>query len=236
MPVRLDADGNIVDQRTTLTRQSETDPRAEDETEFALPRRTADIARPADTRHGARTEPRGGSRDAGRDGAPTTPARSRQATPDSEKTRLFRQDRRDAPARDGTDPAARHGSSTADDPMIDPPVGWLVIVDGPGKGRVATLGMGVNSIGRDPAERVSLDYGDAMISRTNHGAITYDPRGQKFYVQHGGGTNLTYVNDEPVLEPRELEPLTHVQIGNTVLRFVPLCGVNFSWQDEPDRD
>ncbi|MCE2542577.1 MAG: FHA domain-containing protein [Acidobacteria bacterium] len=111
-----------------------------------------------------------------------------------------------------------------------------MIVDGPGKGRVATLGMGVNSIGRDPAERVSLDYGDAMISRTNHGAITYDPRGQKFYVQHGGGTNLTYVNDEPVLEPRELEPLTHVQIGNTVLRFVPLCGVNFSWQDEPDRD
>ena len=50
----------------------------------------------------------------------------------------------------------------------------------------------------------------------------------------GGGTNLTYVDDEPVLAPRELEPLAHVQMGHTVLRFVPLCGPGFSWEDEPD--
>ena len=106
--------------------------------------------------------------------------------------------------------AVDRGSESAGDPAADPPVGWLAIVDGPGKGRVATLGMGVNSIGRDRTERVSLDYGAAMISRSNHAAITYDPRGRKFYVQHGGGTNLTYVNDEPVLAPRELEPSTHL--------------------------
>ena len=120
--------------------------------------------------------------------------------------------------------------------MADPPAGWLAIVDGPGRGRVATLGIGVNAIGRDPAQRVSLDHGDEMISRTNHAAITYDPKGRRFYVQHGGGTNLTYVDDEPVLAPRELEPGMHVQMGNTVLRFVPLCGADFSWDDEGSRD
>ena len=83
---------------------------------------------------------------------------------------------------------------------------------------------------------MSLDYGDRMISRTNHCKITYEPRGRKFYVQSGDGTNLTYVNDEPVLESREIEPLTHVQMGNTVLRFVPLCGAGFSWEDESNGD
>ena len=124
----------------------------------------------------------------------------------------------------------------ADPPKADPPVGWLTIVDGPGKGRVATLGIGVNSVGRDRTERVSLDYGDEMLSHKNHGAITYDPLGRKFYLQPGGGTNLTYVNNEPVLAPRELEPLTHVQMGTTVLRFVPLCGADFSWDDGTERD
>ena len=120
--------------------------------------------------------------------------------------------------------------------MVDPVVGWLVIIAGPGQGGVVTLGMGVNSMGRDRTERVSLDYGDAMISRTNHCAISYDPRSRKFYVQHGGGINLTYANEEPVLALRELEPATHLQLGNTVLRFVPLCGEGFSWDEETERD
>ena len=61
--------------------------------------------------------------------------------------------------------------------------------------------------------------------------MTYDPRGRKFYMQHGGGTNLTYVNDQPVLIPIELPALSHISIGNTILRFVPLCGDAFDWQD-----
>ena len=51
------------------------------------------------------------------------------------------------------------------------------------------------------------------------------------YVQHGGGTNLTYLGDQPVLTPTELPALSHINIGNTVLRFVPLCGAEFDWQD-----
>ena len=71
-----------------------------------------------------------------------------------------------------------------------------------------------------------------MISRANHGLIVYDGRNRSFWIRHGDGTNLTYVDDEPVLEARRLAPLTHIRVGRTVLRFVPLCGDEFSWPDD----
>ena len=205
MPVRRDADGNIIDERTRLARKSGADPE-DDDTGAADFLRPVKITRPRDARDGSPRPSRGDSF-------------SDSTTPVTDRTVLY-----------------RPGQRTADGPMANPPAGWLVVIAGPGKGSVVTLGMGVNSIGRDRAADVSLDYGDTMISRTNHATITYDPRGRKFYVQHGGGNNLTYINDEPVLAPRELEPLMHVHMGVTVLRFVPLCGVGFAWEDESKHD
>ena len=43
--------------------------------------------------------------------------------------------------------------------------------------------------------------------------------------------NLTYLDDEPVLAPTPLEALRHIVLGATTLRFVPLCGPDFDWQD-----
>lgn len=140
---------------------------------------------------------------------------------EDEPTRLYR------PGRETSAGEIRPGRE-ADE---DRPAGWLVIVDGPGKGNIAVLGYGVNSIGRDPTERVSLDYGDAMISRSRHIVVTYDPRARTFFVQHGAGDNLSYLNDKLVLAPVELEPHAHLRIGDTTLRFVPLCGPDFCWDD-----
>ena len=86
-------------------------------------------------------------------------------------------------------------------------------------------------LGAGATDRVKLDFGDDQISRSGHAVVTYDPRGRRFYVQHGGGTNLTYLGDQPVLTPTELPALSYINIGNTVLRFVPLCGAEFDWQD-----
>ena len=140
---------------------------------------------------------------------------------EDEPTQLYRPGRIEAAADAETDP----------DAMEDPPAGWLVIVDGPGKGHVVPVGYGVNPIGRDATERVPLDYGDALISRSRHIVVTYDPRGRKFYLQHGSGSNLSYLNDQPVLAPVELEPHAQLRLGNTTLRFVPLCGPDFCWDD-----
>ncbi len=217
MPIKRDSDGNIIEQptrqengvkdgdrRTEKYRQNE---------EKTAP--VTDNASPyeAKTRLVRRGEQQTGANKVGeahtriyRPGR-KTPAKSTQAATDT--------------------PPPRQPSV-----MDDPPVGWLVVIDGPGQGNVVTLGNGVNSIGRDSAERLSLDFGDEMISRSDHANITYDPRGKKFYIKHGGGTNLIYVNDQPVLSPQELPPHTHIMIGNTTLRFVPLSGKHFDWDTQ----
>ena len=121
--------------------------------------------------------------------------------------------------------------SPGEDAMSDPVVGWLVVTEGPGKGRVCPLGYGSNSLGRGEGSRVRLDFGDDRISREGHATLTYDSRGRKFYLQHGGGKNLTYLGDEPVLVPAALEAMQEFSIGGTTLRFVPFCGPDFDWQD-----
>jgi len=113
--------------------------------------------------------------------------------------------------------------------VIEPVVGWLVIIEGPGRGNFIKLGFGMNAIGRSPESRASIDFGDDQISRENHALLTYDTKNRKFYIQHGGGANLTYLGDSPVLQPFELIGNEVISIGNTKLYFVPLCGANFNW-------
>ena len=112
-----------------------------------------------------------------------------------------------------------------------PVVGWLVIVDGLGRGRAREIVPGRNAVGRGADNDISLDFGDSQISRDKHAVISYDPRGRRFYLQHGEGANLTYLNDQPVLSPCELEAFSQITLGDTVLRFVPFCGDDFDWQD-----
>ena len=124
--------------------------------------------------------------------------------------------------------------SDMNDAMADPPVGWLVVVRGPGKGRVLTLGLGLNVIGRSQDMRVCIDFGDTNISRNNHARIVYEPRKRCFLLSHGDGTNLTYLDNELVLGPEALEAGSGIQLGNTTLRFQAFCGAGFDWQDVND--
>lgn len=137
-----------------------------------------------------------------------------------------------------TPPARERSASAAadtpiDDALIDPIVGWLVIVDGPGRGHALQLGHGMNSIGRADGQRCRLDFGDTEISRKTHATLTYDPRGRKFYLMHGGGQNLTYIGETPVLSPVVLNGGELISMGKTTLKFVPLCGPDFDWSQEP---
>jgi len=145
---------------------------------------------------------------------------------DDGHTKLFRPSRSSAAGDDSLNVSGH--SNSGDDPE-DPVVGWLVVVDGPGKGKSLKLGYGMNSVGRAADERVPIDFGDEEISRKGHAALVYDPRGRKFYLQHGDGRNLTYLGENPVLQPTELLGGETIGIGNTKLVFVPFCGETFSW-------
>ena len=205
MPVYRGPDGKIIEEQTVEAATKPTD----------SPQRPQPPAPP-------------GERHAGHFDAPTVKvgeSDSPSPVQDQEKTQIVGgRDRRE-------DRARMRERAEKSDAMSDPVVGWLVVVEGPGKGRAMQLGYGMNAIGRGATDRVKLDFGDDQISRNEHAVVTYDPHGRKFYVQHGGGTNLTYLGDVPVLTPVELPALSHIAIGNTVLRFVPLCGDGFDWQD-----
>jgi len=127
--------------------------------------------------------------------------------------------------------SSERSDSVSQDFHKDPLVGWLVVVSGPGRGVSLELGYGVNAIGRDQEQRVSLDFGDEEISRKAHASVIYDQKSRRFFVQHGDGINLTYVNDEPVLRPVELKGKELISLGNTKLIFVPLCGSDFEWEE-----
>lgn len=218
MPVYRGPDGKIIEEKTA-GRQEDTKP-----TDVA--NRPLPPAPPGGGRLDAPTQRMGENRapaqgDEEEPGENRAPARSGE----EERTRLVG----GRPRRE--DEERRQERAAEDRGMDDPVVGWLVVVEGPGKGRAVPLGYGSNSIGRGATDRIKLDFGDDQISRSGHAVVTYDPRGRKFYVQHGGGTNLTYLGDQPVLAPTELPALSHISIGHTVLRFVPLCGEEFDWQD-----
>ena len=141
---------------------------------------------------------------------------------DDPHTKIFR------PSKSGTS-AGDATTTTASDFSAEPVVGWLVVVDGPGRGQSLKLGFGMNSVGRDDDERVPLSFGDEEISRKSHALVTFDPKGRKFYLQHGGGINLTYIDDQPILQTYELKGREIISIGNTRLCFIPFCGSDFMW-------
>ncbi len=130
--------------------------------------------------------------------------------------------------------ANKQSAQEEEDAFSDPVVGWLAVIDGPGKGSSHRLGFGANPIGRAEGERVRLDYGDNEISRHGHALLTYDPRGNTFYLQNGSSLNLTYLNGEPVLSPCTLKARSRIQLGRTTLCFIPLCADDFNWQESPD--
>lgn len=112
-----------------------------------------------------------------------------------------------------------------------PPVGWLAIISGPGKGAACPLTVGMNAVGRGDDTHVQLDFGDNSISREAHAYVTYDDEARRFFVSHAGKTNIVRLNDTPVLATQDLTHGDTIRIGVTTLRFIALCGTDFDWAD-----
>ncbi len=116
------------------------------------------------------------------------------------------------------------------------PSGWIVVVDGPGRGACFTTFSGVSQIGRGEDQAVRLDFGDTSISRNNHAAIAYDDEQAKFFLGHGGKSNLVRLNGRPVLSTEELSNGDKIRIGETTLKFVALCCDDFVWNTSEGDD
>ncbi|MDE6015308.1 MAG: FHA domain-containing protein [Acetatifactor sp.] len=113
--------------------------------------------------------------------------------------------------------------------FVEPPVGWLVCVQGIHFGKCFSIVAGRNSIGRYDTNDIVLDKDDS-VSRDKHAWIIYEPRKRIFYLKPGEGNALTYLNDNMVEESNELAKLDRIELGNTTLLFIPLCGDDFCWE------
>jgi hypothetical protein len=116
------------------------------------------------------------------------------------------------------------------------PVGWIVVIGGPGRGAAFPLFNGVSQIGRGEDQAVQLDFGDTAVSRQNHAAIAYDDETRRFFLGHGGKSNLVRLNGRPVLSTEDIADGDTIRIGETTLRFVALCGEGFSWENSDDEN
>lgn len=111
-----------------------------------------------------------------------------------------------------------------------PVTGWLVCVSGEEKGQDYRLHSGKNFIGRSPSMDIVL-VEDKMVARQKHSSITYDPRGNHFYLTPEGG-NIVYCNEEMIEKEKQLQQGDRIQMGNTVLVFIPFCQEGIIWEEE----
>lgn len=127
---------------------------------------------------------------------------------------------------------APHGAEEDEaDAPIDPVVGWLVVIGGPGRGAAAAIGYGMNSVGRAASNRIQLDFGDDGISGDNHFRVAYDAKSRQFHLAPGDGANLVYVGGATLLAPMPLAAGAELKVSDTELRFVPFCGPDWDWAD-----
>jgi hypothetical protein len=109
------------------------------------------------------------------------------------------------------------------------PVGWLVIIEGPGTGDWFALESGLTHIGRGAVQDVCLDFGDQTISLLNHAYITYDIAQHRFQISHGEGINWVRLNGVTVEVKADLSHGDRITIGKTTLRIAAFCDDHFSW-------
>lgn len=117
------------------------------------------------------------------------------------------------------------------DEVLLPCVGWLVMVEGPCRGRDYRIHTGYNYIGRTSGDICIT--GDGTISGERDSSITYVYQTNKFYIAHEQGKNVLLVNNVPVMgSGTELHNFDVITLGTSKLIFVELCGDKFSWEDK----
>ncbi len=110
------------------------------------------------------------------------------------------------------------------------PAGFLVVIEGPGRGAFFAVSTSVSSIGRGADQDIALDFGDANISREGHASVVFDGEQKRFFLGHGHKANVVRRNGTPVLTTEEMMHGDLIRIGKTSLRFHAFCDDTFSWE------
>lgn len=111
---------------------------------------------------------------------------------------------------------------------IKPVRGWLVIIDGEKCGMDFRIHTGKNTIGRSKANDICFDFDDS-VSKENNVSVIYDDRNNMFFAQSGEGKNNVYINNQLLLDPKQIKDNDVIEIGKTKLVFRALCNDTFNY-------
>ena len=112
-----------------------------------------------------------------------------------------------------------------------PPVtGWLVCIQGAQRGSDFRLHSGKNFLGRSPSMDIVL-ADDKTVSRDKHCSVVYDPKGNHFYLAPEKG-NIVLRNGNMVERAEILQERDTLQLGETILQFIPFCQEDITWEEE----
>lgn len=115
---------------------------------------------------------------------------------------------------------------------VDPVVGWLVIIGGPGLGSYRPVFEGNNTIGRNASQRIPIDFGDDAISAEEQAFLRYDSADRQFLlVPNLAKTNVIAVNEAKPTSAVKLSAMDVITMGRTQMVFVPFCGDEFDWSE-----
>lgn len=109
-----------------------------------------------------------------------------------------------------------------------PVTGWLVVLDGPARGRDLRLGVGRTFLGLDAAAAPVTLSADAPLG-ARQAVVVYDAAAGAFTLLPGSSQELCYLGGEAVLTPVPLTGGEELKLGGALLRFVPFCGGGFRW-------
>ena len=112
---------------------------------------------------------------------------------------------------------------------VNPVVGWLVIVAGHGIGKSFELKRGLNEIGKDKENSISLDYGDDSINGLRHFIVIYDHTKGNFLIQNGSNDNEIFLNDKKMFYFDTLSTTDTIKVGSTTMRFISFCNETCVW-------
>lgn len=113
--------------------------------------------------------------------------------------------------------------------LESPVAGWIVVIDGPGRGRSREIHAGSNTLGRGADQVIQLDFGDDTISR-EQAVLTYSGPSNRYVIAPCAGAKaLIHAGENIVVGETVLTDRQIIRIGNTSLLFVALCGDAFAW-------
>jgi len=119
----------------------------------------------------------------------------------------------------GTAPSNTDDAVTRITGRGDLKVGYLAIIDGPGKGAALPVYQGQNDISRSDTARIQLNFGDLTVSRSTPVLLECDPKQKLFVLRDNGHTNPVTINGTRLSGAKELADGDRIAIGKTTLRF-----------------